>query len=233
MKKLMIALCVIILVLTGLGCSSESKKDFRDVSWGTKLDKVISMEKKNGNAGYEEEIHDEHEKSIEYSNLIVLGKKADATYVFIDLLDNDSIMGLMEESKILFEELDNPNTTEARKDEIRKLMDQRMEEMQNAADEYPLDDFLLHEASYDFGMLSSKDSDELLAELTSKYGDPKSETYANSLVYLWENDRSTIKYSPERYSTIDYTAKYSIMEQFADVDKYNKKSNSKESKDEL
>ena len=77
----MLILCVTFLVLVSLGCSSERTKDFRDVSWGTKLDKVISAEKKNGNAGYEEEIHNEHEKSIQYANLTVLGKKADATYV--------------------------------------------------------------------------------------------------------------------------------------------------------
>ncbi|WP_426334474.1 hypothetical protein ACN9MH_10155 [Paenibacillus silvae] len=233
MKKFMLGLCVSILMLASLGCSNESTKDFRDVSWGSKLDKVISIEKKNGNAGFEEEIHNEHEKSIEYSNLIVLGKKADAEYVFIDLLDNDSFQDRWEESRKWTEELDNPETTQARKDEIYKLMDQRLEEMENQADEYPLDDFLLHEASYRFEMLNAKESDEILAELTSKYGDPKSETYANSITFLWENDRSKIEYSPERYSRIKYTAKYSVMEQFADVDKYNKKANSKESKNEL
>ncbi|WP_458460648.1 hypothetical protein, partial [Paenibacillus sp.] len=138
MKKLMFVLSFAILVIGSLGCSGENEKDFRDVSWGTKIDKVISTEEKNGNSGYEEEVHNDHEKSIQYSNLIVLGKKADAKYVFIDLLDNDSYLDKMEEGRIWSEELDNPNTTEARKDEIYKLMDQRVEEMDNAADEYPL-----------------------------------------------------------------------------------------------
>ncbi|MEK3707551.1 hypothetical protein ABEW61_14280 [Paenibacillus amylolyticus] len=233
MKKLMFVLSFAILVIGSLGCSSENEKDFRDVSWGTKIDKVISTEEKNGNSGYEEDVHNEHEKSIEYSNLVVLGKKADAKYVFTDLLDNDSILEMMEEGKELSEELNNPNTTETRKEEIYKIMDQRLEEMENAADEYPLDDFLLHEATYYFGMLNSQDSDEILEELTNKYGQPGSKTFDNSIIYLWDTDRSKIEFRPERYSTINYTANYSVMEKFADVDKYNKKANSKESKNDL
>lgn len=46
MKKFMLGLCVSILMLASLGCSNESTKDFRDVSWGSKLDKVISIEKR-------------------------------------------------------------------------------------------------------------------------------------------------------------------------------------------
>lgn len=232
MKKMMFVLSFAALVFTILGCSNGNANDFRDFSWGTKIDKVISTEKKNGNATYEEDNFYEHEKSITYSNLIVLDKKADATYVFIDLLDNTSRQDLMNESNTLLKELENPETTESRKEEIYKLMDQRIEEMKTAASSYPLDDFLLRQAFYHFDTLSSQESDEILAELTQKYGEPKIETFANSLIYLWENDRSNIEYDTGR-SRIMYSAKYSIMEQFADVDKYNKKSNSKESNDEL
>ncbi|WP_091017486.1 MULTISPECIES: hypothetical protein [Paenibacillus] len=232
MKKLMFVLSFAILVIGSLGCSSENEKDFRDVSWGTKIDKVISAEEKNGNLGYEEDVHNDHEKSIEYSNLVVLGKKADAKYVFTDLLDNDGILEMMEEGSELSEELNNPNTTETRKEEIYKIMDQRLEEMENAADAYPLDDFLMIEASYDFGTLTNKDSDEILEELTNKYGKPELESYNNSFIYNWTSDRSTIEYWTKS-SSIKYKARYSIMEKFADVDKYNKKLNSKTSKDEL
>lgn len=46
MKKIMLILTFFMLVLASLGCSSETVKDFREVSWGSKINKVISSEEK-------------------------------------------------------------------------------------------------------------------------------------------------------------------------------------------
>lgn len=232
MKKIVLILTFSMLVLASLGCSSETVKDFREVSWGSKINKVISSEEKNGNTNYEEKVHNDHEKSINYSDVVVLGKTADAEYSFTNLLDNEGISEKIEDNSILREELDNVNTTDARKDEIRKTLDEQLEDMMKQAYEYPLDDYLLIEASYDFGTLTNPESDEILEELTNKYGKPELESYNNAFIYNWTSDRSTIEYWTKS-SSIKYKARYSIMEKFADVDKYNKTLNSKTSKDEL
>lgn len=48
MKKMMFVLSFAALVFTILGCSNGNANDFRDFSWGTKIDKVISTEKRMG-----------------------------------------------------------------------------------------------------------------------------------------------------------------------------------------
>ncbi|WP_042477430.1 hypothetical protein [Bacillus ndiopicus] len=186
--KRILLLCFAVLLLSACG---DKEKGFKEGTWGMKMEKVISNEKKVGNELYTEDTSDDDEITIEYEDVVVNGYLADVQYIFYN-----------EISKYLMYPGDFSNDEES------------IKEFNSLPDDVKFNDFILIEGEYFFRDIDEEDSKEIYESLVAKYGEPGTEDEDS---VLWYTEATRIYFNKSDY--VSYSASIDSVEDFMKLNK--------------